>query len=348
MDDERAGGILRQGKWLIVVSLVFSVAVAVLATELQTKVYEASVLVRVPSAALARADAVVIGDRGFLGEIRRQVQRGAYTADELADRVSARPVDGTTLVRVRAEESSPTVALALVRDVGAAFVRSTDGASLVAPASASRSAIRPKTFQNVLAGIALGLLLGVLLSRLRVRLDRALRETGEVEPLTGARVLAEVPLRKRPLPDDPLLEETFDALFAGLDPQLRVLTIAGAGSEARTTAAALAEAAGRAGVRALVADDSARTRDLLDELRGRHSLVVVDGPALVAASDAVLLVALIGVTSRADLRSAAATLRETGTPVLGAVVYRPLVRADLLAAAPADGPAPSYDSLVRD
>src|SRR5689334_19688663 len=106
MDDERAGAILRQGKWLIAVSLVFSVAVAVLATELQAKVYEASALVQAPGERDARTDAAVIADPGFLAQVRRRVEEGRYTAGELADRVDARQVAGTALVRVTAEESS--------------------------------------------------------------------------------------------------------------------------------------------------------------------------------------------------------------------------------------------------
>jgi len=308
MEDERAGAILWQGRWLIAVSLVFSVAVAVLATEVQTKIYEGSALLQASGARDARTSATLIADRGFLTRIRSQVEHGQYTANELADRVHARPVAGTALVRVTAEESSPALALALVRDVAAAAVGSLHGVELAAPASASRSAIRPKTFQNVLAGIALGLLLGVLLSWLRVRLDRSLHGADEIEELTGAPVLA--------------TEEALDALFAQLGPQRVVAVVDLSPGDGRTVAGeGLGRAAARAGVRV--------------------------GTSL-SDADGALLVADVGATTRADLAAAATAVRETGPPLLGVVVSRPHAREDAVPVAAADGEAPSYDTLVRD
>ena len=74
---------------------------------------------------------------------------------------------------------------------------------------------------------------------------------------------------------------------------------------------------------------SERMRDLVLDLREKFSLVVIDSPPvahladasiLASVSDAVVLIARVGVTARADLPAAAATIRHSPTPLLGAVV----------------------------
>ena len=73
-------------------------------------------------------------------------------------------------------------------------------------------------------------------------------------------------------------------------------------------------------------------RDLIAELREQHSLIIIDSPPvanladasiLAAVSDGVVLVARVGVTARADLPAAAANLRHSPTPLIGAVVLEP-------------------------
>lgn len=77
---------------------------------------------------------------------------------------------------------------------------------------------------------------------------------------------------------------------------------------------------------------SIRTRDLIAELREQHSLVIIDSPPvanladasiLAALSDAVVLVARVGLTNRSDLPTAVANLRHSPTPVVGSVVLEP-------------------------
>lgn len=74
---------------------------------------------------------------------------------------------------------------------------------------------------------------------------------------------------------------------------------------------------------------SGRMREVMAELREQHSLVIVDSPPvahladasiLAAISDGVVLVARVGVTNRADLPAAAANLRHSPTPIIGAIV----------------------------
>ncbi len=77
---------------------------------------------------------------------------------------------------------------------------------------------------------------------------------------------------------------------------------------------------------------SSRLRTVLEVLEEQYDVIVVDGPplqgstdgvVLAAATRATLLVVAVGAVHRDDLTSAAAALRTTGSPVLGAVTTRP-------------------------
>jgi Mrp family chromosome partitioning ATPase len=73
-------------------------------------------------------------------------------------------------------------------------------------------------------------------------------------------------------------------------------------------------------------------RELVAELRDQHNLVIIDAPPvahladasiLAAISDAIVLVTRVGVTNRADLPAAAASLRHSPTPLIGTIVLSP-------------------------
>jgi capsular exopolysaccharide synthesis family protein len=149
MEEQPVAAILWRGKWLIAVSLVFSVALAVFITEQQHKVYASSAILQVVSPettattagtspldrllagqTIAQNYATLIDDRGFLAKIRKQVQRGRYTTSELEHRITASAIKDTTLISVKAEESSPQLASALAGDVARAFLRSVQSDSI--------------------------------------------------------------------------------------------------------------------------------------------------------------------------------------------------------------------------
>lgn len=74
---------------------------------------------------------------------------------------------------------------------------------------------------------------------------------------------------------------------------------------------------------------SAQMRDVIEELRGRVSLVLIDSPPvahladasiLASVSDGVIVVARVGTTARSDLVNAAANLRHSPTPIVGSVI----------------------------
>lgn len=74
---------------------------------------------------------------------------------------------------------------------------------------------------------------------------------------------------------------------------------------------------------------SERMRDLIDELRARFSLVIIDSPPiehladtsiLAGFSDGVVVVARVGTTERSDLVAVRTNLRHSPTPIVGIVV----------------------------
>jgi succinoglycan biosynthesis transport protein ExoP len=72
----------------------------------------------------------------------------------------------------------------------------TGNAELVQPARPPASPSSPRTARNVAIGLVLGLLLGVGLAFLFERLDRRIRDVGELEEVYGLPVLASVPESK--------------------------------------------------------------------------------------------------------------------------------------------------------
>jgi capsular exopolysaccharide synthesis family protein len=137
--------------------------------------------------------------------------------------------------------------------------------TLTAPPTASSSPIRPRPLLNLVAGILLGLSVGFGLAWLRVRLDRGLHSGREAEELLGVPLLASIPIRKQPLPEDPILQEAYDVLranlvFLSVEQAIRVLTVTSYNpDEGKTsTVEGLAQAAVRGGLRVLVIDGDTR------------------------------------------------------------------------------------------
>jgi len=90
--------------------------------------------------------------------------------------------------------------------------------------------------------------------------------------------------------------------------------------------------AGPASANAPALLDSASMRRLVDELRQRYPLVLIDPPPsgqladagiLASFSDAIVIVARVGLTSREDLMAAVLNLSHTRTPISGLVVLEP-------------------------
>jgi non-specific protein-tyrosine kinase len=164
---------------------------------------------------------------------------------------------------------------------------------VVAPAIASDLPVKPRPLLNYALGIVLGLMVGIGAAWLRSVLDRQLHSSEEIEALTGAPLLASVPLRRDAGADDLVTREAYDLLrtnltFLSVESRLSVLTITSSESgEGKTaTAEGLAYAATRRDLQVLLIDGDLRTGALSGRLGagGRPGLVnVVAGQATAAS-----------------------------------------------------------------
>ena len=159
MNRPRLSTIIWRGKWIIAVSIVVGLALAVLATSRSDEVYESTALMetgvggQVPARrtfdeqqaaeALARGYATTLDSSGFLARIAPEVAGGSLSAEELGSRVDASLVSQTSLVSLKATGGSPEEAHDLVADVAAAFTETlrTDAR---AQAEAQRSELRER------------------------------------------------------------------------------------------------------------------------------------------------------------------------------------------------------------
>lgn len=141
MREQQLTTILWRGKWLMAAAVAVSIALAVVITKQQSKVYEAHAILQVSSpqnglnatdvlqlqqagAGLATTYATVVDSRSFLQRVRDSVGAGRYTTGDLLDHVSASPVKDTGLIDLKTTGPSPEVAESLARDVVKAFLAS--------------------------------------------------------------------------------------------------------------------------------------------------------------------------------------------------------------------------------
>jgi len=270
-------------------------------------------------------------------------------------------------------------------------------ATLTAPPTASSAPVKPRPALNIAAGVLLGLLLGIGLAWLRERLGGGgLHSAEDATDIVDVPLLASIPLRRRVLAGDPVLNEAYEVLRANLvfqsrDRALGVVTFLSQNPAVGKTSAVegFAYAAVRGGSNVLVIDGDLRAgtlssrlgyadapgltnvivgtssideaivslapglslltarlpvpnppsllysdemRELMAELRDRYDLIVVDSPPiahladgliLASLSDGVVTVARTGVTKRSDLRAVIVSLRQSGAPLVGLVVFEP-------------------------
>ena len=123
MQEQKIGTILWRGKWLMAISVVVCVALAVFITKTSAKVYAASAIIQVnapasqgtdtfqnqqASQALAKTYATLITDRSFLGRIRARIGHGDYTVSELEGLVHAQALTDTALIKLSTDGPSAT------------------------------------------------------------------------------------------------------------------------------------------------------------------------------------------------------------------------------------------------
>jgi capsular exopolysaccharide synthesis family protein len=226
MQEQKLGTILWRGKWLILISLVACVGLALFITKTSAKVYQASALIQVnapnqtgtgtdpfqtqqASQGLAKTYATEITDRNFLAKIRNRVANGRYSIGDLKSRISASAVTDTTLVKIDVEESSPDAAASLASDVAQAFlqvVRQDTGARNNDQASEIQSQIGKITTEInglIKSGAdaerlqSLRLARNALTDQLAQIVADAARQTGSVS-LSATPTASSAPIRPRP------------------------------------------------------------------------------------------------------------------------------------------------------
>jgi capsular exopolysaccharide synthesis family protein len=141
MQEQRIATILWRGKWLILVSLVLAIALAVFITQRSKKEYAATAILQVTSLGagstttaaeplqqlqvnqtLATTYATLIVDRSFLQEIRPRVAGGAYSVGQLQGLVDAAAIRETALIKITAQGPTPDAARRVAGGVASAFL----------------------------------------------------------------------------------------------------------------------------------------------------------------------------------------------------------------------------------
>jgi capsular exopolysaccharide synthesis family protein len=150
VEDQKIGTVLWRGKFIILISLLVGIGLAILATKLSDKVYEATAIFQVsaPSAqrgdvsqldnqGLAQSYSTVLTSRSFLQRIRPLVGHGKLSAADLESRLKATTIQQTGLVELKAQGPSPADAQRLASEVASAFL-----------ATLQRDAIQQSTAQQ--------------------------------------------------------------------------------------------------------------------------------------------------------------------------------------------------------
>lgn len=136
MQEQQLGKVLWRGRHLVLLAVAATVLVAMIATQLSPRVYEATALLRIDqsargatgsdtfnaqqaSQALAATYATMLDSRSFLGRISQHVANGRYDAGELQERVNAEALQDTSLVSMSATADSPEEAKLLASEIAA-------------------------------------------------------------------------------------------------------------------------------------------------------------------------------------------------------------------------------------
>jgi capsular exopolysaccharide synthesis family protein len=212
------------------------------------------------------------------------------TAKELAKHIKAKAIPETVLIDVNVDDSSPERAAEIANTLSDEFA--TMVASLekpdapfrmpvirvvvAQPASIPQYRVSPRKKLNLLLGAIIGAIAGFGAALLRERIDKSVSDRGEVENLTGARVLATLPPGDKASPaavidfdgsstDIAEAYRCLGATVADLDdnlPRVMVVTSPGAVDEKTAVAVNLAQALAEANHTVCLVDGDLRTRAL--------------------------------------------------------------------------------------
>ncbi len=273
-------GIVLGRKWLILATVVISMAATYFVSSGLQKVYttEATLLIALPSddttfdsvqagQAIARSYADVIDSPNIAADVAERVGEGVDGGD-VADATSFETVPETQLLKISTEATTPERAKEIADGYASVFTEyarenlseTTEAEIELADAAPLPSAAaRPKPVLYTLIAGVLALALATALSLAAHRLDRRLRTWDEVEKRFGLPLLARVPLRRRSQASVTAFEEAFRILrtnlqFTGEDggPKSIALVSERPGEGKTTSVAKLAEAVAEAGRKVIV------------------------------------------------------------------------------------------------
>jgi capsular polysaccharide biosynthesis protein len=218
-------------KFFIVALTAACVAATWYATSRQTRVYEASTLVRIQSESLQDSQKLAQGyseiiDSGALNSrVRRLLAQESLRQDASRVKLNARPVEGLELLWISAR-SNDSVRAARIANAGSralrGFVRDTsrfgDRVVIVKAATRPTAAVEPRTSLNVSIALVLGLVFNSALALLFEAFRDRLPDPEELGQAVGYPVLAAVPtLRLRRVTAVEDLTEELNMLDADSD-----------------------------------------------------------------------------------------------------------------------------------
>jgi capsular exopolysaccharide synthesis family protein len=199
---------------------------------------------------------------------------GSQTKDEISSAVSVETVPETLLIKITAEDPSPTHAQEIAnayaevfRDYARTNLDDTTGSSVRVGdrAAIPDSPVRPKPTLYTLLATLMGLALGLALAFLRERLDSRIRTLEEIEQIFDVPVLARVPARGKTETSIASFTEAYRVLRTNLQfatpegaPRTIAVTSMDEGEGKTTTASQLALVTAATGTNVLVVEADLR------------------------------------------------------------------------------------------
>ena len=287
--------------WLILIALVAGAAGGVLVYYYTTPLYQSSVQLIVSGSAAARdvaskqavALSQIAGTPPAIADATLAAGYPSATPDVTATATGTSP-----FLTIAVVEQSPAVAQSIanayVKSLAGTAVRlEGDGPSpvaiaVVSPAVLPAGPFTPSPKRDIGFGIAAGLVLGIAIAFLRDSLNRKLRDTEEVERLSGlivlGTVLRDAPETMLPVSSDPrgLRAEAYRQIrtsianSAGTRPLILAVTSAAAGEGKTSVTTNVAAAFSRAGHRVAVVDADLRRPRVGDFFGLKNTLGLTD------------------------------------------------------------------------
>jgi succinoglycan biosynthesis transport protein ExoP len=274
-------------KSIILASVLTFAVVAALVSETLQKVYSTSATLAVKqnsdSQTFDAVQAAQVVARTY-GDILQSPNVAQLAANRLNDgqtkqqvqaAISVEPVAETQLIKLTAEDPSPTEAKAIADNYAQAFIdyarqrnlNVTTGASvsIADPAPTPTAPVRPKPTLYTLLATLIGLALGLALAFLRERMDSRIRTLEEIELIFDVPVLARVPARGKTETSIASFTEAYRVLRTNLQfatpegpPRTIAITSMDEGEGKTTTASQLALVTAATGTNVLVVEADLR------------------------------------------------------------------------------------------